>query len=259
MSEILGIDTNNYAVQSIRATGGGEINLQDKSVTITQNGTTTVNPDTGYDGLSSVEVNTNVQSNYNTKMDASYGFNYNYGLNTIITEIKELDTSSVTNMYYAFRALRVVTFPMINTSSVTNMEGTFTRCNNLTTIPLIDTANVTNMSSMFNQCPELVTIPSINTSKVQNTNSMFGHCAKLQNLPVFNLEKVTNCGYMFDDCPLLTNESLNNVLASLISVTRSLNHAKTLKAVGLSSSQATICQSLSNWDAFVAAGWSSGY
>lgn len=40
---------------------GSEPNLQSKSVAITENGTTTVEPDTGYDGLSDVEVSVNVQ------------------------------------------------------------------------------------------------------------------------------------------------------------------------------------------------------
>ena len=40
--------------------GGGSANLQEKSVTITENGTTTINPDTGYDGMSKVDVNVNV-------------------------------------------------------------------------------------------------------------------------------------------------------------------------------------------------------
>lgn len=40
--------------------GGGSANLQTKSVTITENGTTSVTPDTGYDGMSEVRITTNV-------------------------------------------------------------------------------------------------------------------------------------------------------------------------------------------------------
>jgi len=37
-------------------------NLQNKSITITENGTNTITPDTGYDGLDEVEITTNVSS-----------------------------------------------------------------------------------------------------------------------------------------------------------------------------------------------------
>lgn len=36
-------------------------------------------------------------------------------------------------------------------------------------------------------------------------------------------------------------------------------NTKTLKYMGISSTQATTCQSLSNWSAFTAAGWTTGY
>lgn len=39
---------------------GGNINLQEKALTITSNGTTTVTPDTSYDALSKVDVTVNV-------------------------------------------------------------------------------------------------------------------------------------------------------------------------------------------------------
>lgn len=55
------IKANNFAseIESIPQTYVSS--LQEKSVTITSNGTTTLNPDTNYDGISSAEITTNVQ------------------------------------------------------------------------------------------------------------------------------------------------------------------------------------------------------
>ena len=47
--------------------GGGTPNLQSKDISITTNGTQTVTADTGYDGLSDVDIATNVQPNLESK------------------------------------------------------------------------------------------------------------------------------------------------------------------------------------------------
>lgn len=50
-----------------KKTGGGEVNNQNKDVTITENGSTTVSADAGYTGLGIVGISTNVQPDLETK------------------------------------------------------------------------------------------------------------------------------------------------------------------------------------------------
>lgn len=63
---------------------------------------------------------------------------------------------------------------------------------------------------------------------------------------------------MFYNCIKLSYESLNNILAMCANVT-SYTRTKTLQNVGLSSAQAAKCTTLSNYSAFTAAGWTTGY
>ena len=120
-----------------------------------------------------------------------------------------------------------------DTSDIISMDN-FLRFANITELPLINTSNVVNMENAFYSCQSLVTLPILNTSGV------------------------TNFYKTFTSCPNLSNESLNNILQMLVNATNYTGQ-KTLKYIGLSSAQATICTGLSNWASAEAAGWTTGY
>ena len=66
------------AIDSIPAGGGGAPSLQSKSVTYTANGTATITPDDGYDGLSSVDVTVDVSGGGGGGTIEGLTFKYDY-------------------------------------------------------------------------------------------------------------------------------------------------------------------------------------
>ena len=200
-----------------------------------------------------------------------------------LTEIPLLNTSNVTNMRNMFSGCKnLTTTPLLNTSSVIDMISMFNGCKNLTEIPLLDTGKVTSMNNMFNDCNNLIEIPLLNTSSVTSMNSMFYGCKNLTEIPLLdtgkvtsmvtmfmdcvnlttisqlNTSSVTSISNMFDGCINLTTESLNNILQMCINAV-SYTRTKTLKSIGLTEEQAQTCTTLSNYEAFTAAGWTTGY
>ena len=147
---------------------------------------------------------------------------------------------------------------LLDTSNVTNMNSMFGDCTSLITIPLLDTSNVTDMRYMFQDCTSLTAIPLLDTSKVTNMRYMFYGCTNLTTIPLLDTGKVTYMDNMFQNCTSLSDESLNNILAMCKNAT-SYTGTKTLKYIGLTSEQANKCKTLSNYSAFTAAGWTTGY
>ena len=150
------------------------------------------------------------------------------------------------------------TIPLLDTSSVTSMFNMFHGCTNLTTIPQLDTSSVKSMLHMFNGCTNLTTIPQLDTSSVTKMQFMFSGCTNLTTIPLLNTSSVKSMQSMFYNCTSLSDESLNNILAMCANAT-SYTSTKTLKYIGLTSDQATKCTTLSNYSAFTAAGWTTGY
>lgn len=199
-----------------------------------------------------------------------------------------LDTSQLTNandlFYYCTNLLSI---PMLNFMNVTAMGGTFQGCENVKYIgDIYSNSEQIGMSYCFCTCKSLLKIPNLNIGKIQGATCMFtgckmiedipeldfsicrsvSHtfdgCTNLKQVPVFDFSSVNGSFSMtnlFRNCTRLTDNSLNNILQSLSTVTDEYTGAKTLKEIGLSSSQSTKCTTLSNWSTCQEAGWSTGY
>lgn len=182
---------------------------------------------------------------------------------TIISSIKQIpiiDISNFTNMQNAFRdCINLTTIPLLNTSNVTNMADAFNNCQGLEEVPLLDTGNVTRMDGMFTATKNLTAIPQFNTINVTNMSFMFAYSSGLVTVPVLNTSKVTNMSYMFESCPNLSDDSLNNILQMCANSAITTTSDKTLKDLRLSEEQATKCTTLSNYQTFLDAGWTTGY
>lgn len=235
---------------------GGEVNLQNKSVTITENGTQTISADTGYDGLESVAVTTSVSgSDYNAQLD----FSKTGDPVKKIVKIGTVNTTGITSLKNAFYdATNLVSIGQMDTSSITNMQNMFFNCSNLTTIPTLNTSSTTNFNRTFWFNNAMETAPNLDLSHATNVEEMFANCAALKNVPTYNLANVTSLDYWFSWDSVLTDESLNNIMASLLTAT-SHTGTKTLKIIF--NNQPVIinkCTTLSNWAALETAGWTTG-
>lgn len=262
------VDINSNGVHNVSGYATANVsvpsNVQTKTASITTNGTTTITPDTGYDGISSLDVTTNVEPDLSDYYTATINSGDSGTLEGgIIKSIKSIPGSlqCSTNMSYAFsHCINLTNIPLLDTSSVTNMHGMFFNCSSLTSIPLIDTSNTTDMGYMFVNCQSLTNIPLLNTSKVENMSYMLNGCSLLTTVPQLDTSRVTNFANMFSQSLQLSNDSLNNILAMCANAT-SYTGEKTLYKLGFRANYylSSRIQALSNYQAFLDAGWTIGY
>ena len=197
------MDTFSYLLG--KQAGGSAPTLQSKEVTITENGTQSITPDTGYDGLSGVSVTTNVSG-----ADLSEYFN---------TIINENTGSTRTLLNYGVLKLPPITI----TSKTRSLNYAFANMLNVQEINFsseVDTSEVADMSFMFSSSKSLVNLDlkKINTSKVTNMNSVFHGCTNLINLDIssFDTKLVTGMANMFRDCKKIVDLDISNFYTDVL-------------------------------------------
>lgn len=152
---------------------------------------------------------------------------------------EQLDFSQCTSFISMFANTFITHGPEMDTSSGENFNEMFKSCESLVSVPQYDFSHgigAMGVIDAFRDCTNLVTVPNL----IRTPNS-----------PVYYLEN------MFNGCESLSDESLNNIMAMCINCPNA--EYKELAYVGLSEEQAVRCQSLSNYQSLIAAGWTTGY
>lgn len=127
---------------------------------------------------------------------------------TKVKRLSEFVTSGVTALAYTFYSLyRLESMPLLDTSSATNMEGTFSECQKLKAINLTDTSLVETFAWCFYGCNLLNKFPVIDTS---SATVLMGMCAGLlfSEFPVFNTSACNDFSYLFEGCSWLVEAPL---------------------------------------------------
>ena len=141
---------------------------------------------------------------------------------------------------------------------VLDAHSMFEQSNKLTKVGVITIPSATDIHSMFGNANKLLEVNMQETGNVTNFSYLCSDCASLVTFHTIDMSSSTSIINMFSSCPKLSDDSLNNIMESLITATY-YTGTKTLATLGLTEEQATKCTTLSNYSAFTAAGWTTGY
>lgn len=147
-------------------------------------------------------------------------------------DLKNIDTSNVTNMQYMFAecdAIKTIDLSGFDTSKVTDMKGMFNLCKEIEAIDLhnFNTSKVTDMEDMFAGCykVESIDVSNFDTANVTKMNRMFASTYLLTELDVssFDTHNVTDFIQMFNYC-----EILETIYASQTFTTQHLSETQSM-------------------------------
>ena len=208
-----------------------EIKNQEKSITISENGTTSVIPDEEYTGMDKVSITTDVHPT--ERLERTYTENgvyeiegeYNGGeISVKTTPPAEFDftvlgysdeESDTVNSYLkkdieystslipdyednkVYEENNFLFAPLFPTQNRNNFNYMFRNCMSLIYCPSLDTSNGTSFESMFEYDRSLHEIDLIDTSNGIIFIQMFQYCSSLTTIPPLNTSKGIYFNYMF--------------------------------------------------------------
>lgn len=214
-----------------------------------------------FDGLINLNVSPTIDLSSSNIMQYTF---YNCRSLTEVNNITFPDENTLGNFEYTFYGCSGLT----DLSDIKCYSNDFYRmcaeCTSLTAHPQIICRSGSNntMYGAYTNCSSLESfILPTNASYINNMSMCFYGCTNLRNFPSFTPLNMSPNGLVdaFTNCPNLSNDSLNNIMALCIASPNVTGTNKTLKKVGLSQEQVTTCATLSNYQALINAGWTTGY
>lgn len=242
-------DVKNYQNADVDVAGGQAV-LQEKSVSYSNNTTTTVQADEGYDGLSEVNITVDVPQPSGIIDISDNGYH----------NVKDYEVASVwvqppppvpdwSQVYFAPEPDFVQ--KAYNTAS-----------DILTNIDSYIADNSYTCNYLFVGQDDLLLFPDTYNSQsmptVNQFNGMFQGCTNLVDVGFIDMTNATDALQMFENCPNLGDLAFNSILNALIGATNLT--VKQLAYIGFDSTQINnIVNNYSDiWDYMQSEGWTTG-
>ena len=233
LQNTLDVEVTQDALLDVEIVDSAGVLLQRKSVEVTENGTSVVAPDDGFDGLSGVEINTNVPKRFECGDGYFLPITSAQKNLTLISRLQKVDVScwdissytNMNNMFSGCNSLQQLDVSGWDTSKVTSMGFLFAGCYSLQQLDVSgwDTSKVTNMAHTFNslQSVKSLDVSRWNTSKVTTMSIMFGACYSLEKLDIsgWDTSEVTSMNRMFESCYSLEKLDISGWDTSKVTIT----------------------------------------
>ena len=188
--------------------------LQQKSIDIAENGSYSLAPDAGIDGLNRVDINVDVPIPSVYVVPNGMVFRGSY-FNTFPTD--GLDFSQRTSLYSAWEDCSTLTeFPMIDTSNCTDFMAAWYGCYSLKSFPALDFSKGETFDFAWYNCRALTEFPALDLHNGSSIRDAWIGCSSLTTLGGFGAIKEN---FDLSSCPKLTADSMMNVINQAATVT----------------------------------------